>query len=521
MLCFRSFCKDQRGNFAMLFALAMVPLFGIVGAAIDYSRASEVRAKLSEALDAGVLAVGSQPKMSDADAFKIVDDWVAAHLGPAYDGDWHLNSVKVGDDGTILASASGGIDTMMGRLLGVDEISIGTTSEAVRSMGKVEVALVLDNTGSMKGRKLTKLKEAAHALVDELVEATEDPEDLRIALVPFSQTVNVGATNKGAAWMDTGARSSIHDDIFTKDDGTTHAGTNRFTLFDNMQVAWGGCVESRPTPYDVEEAPPTAGQPDTLYVPYFAPDEPGKRHKDGGSDDYNNSYLDDDSSDKKWRGKQGNPAKYATTFSELSDRTDLLDYKYGPNSGCELQEIIRLTEDVAENSVKKVEDAIDDMVAIGNTHINIGLQWGWHALSPNAPFGDGVAYDDGEWRKVVVLMTDGNNQNTNTDSDNKNDSVYSGYGYIWQNRFGNLGSGSSESARTTALDDRLALLCENMKKDKITLYSVRVEVRDGSSTVLKNCASSADNFKEVADISQLKTEFMEIAGSIQALRLSK
>src|SRR5687767_15029392 len=146
MLCFRSFCKDQRGNFAMLFALAMVPLFGIVGAAIDYSRASEVRAKLSEALDAGVLAVGSQPKMSDADAFKIVDGWVATHLGPAYAGDWHLNSVKVGNDGTILASASGGVDTMMGRLLGVDEISIGTTSEAVRSMGKVEVALVLDNT---------------------------------------------------------------------------------------------------------------------------------------------------------------------------------------------------------------------------------------------------------------------------------------------------------------------------------------------------------------------------------------
>ena len=199
MLGFRSFCKDQRGNFAVMFALTMVPIFGIVGAAVDYSRASEVHAKLAEALDAGVLAVGSQPKMSDAAAYKIVNDWVSAHLGPGYDGYWHLNSVTLGKDGTILASASGGIDTTLGRLLGVDEIPIDTTSEAIRSMGKVEVALVLDNTGSMRGTKLTKLKEAAHALVDELVAATENPEDLKIALVPFSQTVNVGATNRTAS----------------------------------------------------------------------------------------------------------------------------------------------------------------------------------------------------------------------------------------------------------------------------------------------------------------------------------
>ena len=72
MCGFKSFYKDQRGNFATIFALSMVPIFGIIGAAIDYSRASEVEAKLSEALDAGVLAIGTQPQMSDAEAYKIV-----------------------------------------------------------------------------------------------------------------------------------------------------------------------------------------------------------------------------------------------------------------------------------------------------------------------------------------------------------------------------------------------------------------------------------------------------------------
>jgi hypothetical protein len=97
------------------------------------------------------------------------------------------------------------------------------------------------------------------------------------------------------------------------------------------------------------------------------------------------------------------------------------------------------------------------MVAIGNTHINVGLQWGWHVLSPNLPFGDGVAYDDNDWNKVVVLMTDGNNQNTDTASYDENRSVYSGYGYNWQERFGT--KTNDDDKRTEQLDERLTELC--------------------------------------------------------------
>ena len=95
----------------------------------------------------------------------------------------------------------------------------------------------IDETGS----KLADLKNAANALVDQLVAATGNPADLKIALVPFSQTVNVGAGYKTAAWLDTGALSPINDEIFTTATGTAHA--NRLTLFSQMGVAWGGCVE--------------------------------------------------------------------------------------------------------------------------------------------------------------------------------------------------------------------------------------------------------------------------------------
>ena len=138
-------------------------------------------------------------------------------------------------------------------------------------------------------------------------------------------------------------------------------------------------------------------------------------------------------------------------------------------------------------------------------------------ISPNAPFEDGVEYDDPDWTKVVVLLTDGNNENAS--GNDEDESYYSGYGYVWQDRFGT--TSSSSSRRTEALDDRLAELCTNMKDDDIVIYTVRVEVRDGSSDVLKNCASEEDNFKEVADVSDLEETFAKIGGSIQKLRLTK
>jgi Flp pilus assembly protein TadG len=512
MTVFDRFRADQRGAVALMFAILLVPLIGTAGALIDYSRLNDVRAKLTSALDAGVLAVGTQTNMSNAKAYEIVNDWVAAQMGDEYSGYWHLDSVTLNNDDTIVASASGAVETTLARVIGYDEMQISVTSEAIRSLGKVEIALVLDNTGSMRGTKLRKLKNAAKTLIESLEDATDDPEDLKIALVPFSQTVNVGKAYKNASWIDTRGASSIHDDIFTKDNGSTYLGTNRFELFNEMNVAWGGCIESRPYPYDVTEAPPTRAKPDTLYVPYFAPDEPDPRRRSSRSGGYNNNYLADIRSDRYWKGKQGNPEKYKPF--RKSGTTRAFGYQYGPNSGCEMEPIQRLT-----TSIRKATNAVNDMVAVGNTHINVGLQWGWHALSPNAPFGDGAEYDDGEWNKVVVLLTDGNNENAA--GNQEDESYYSGYGYIWQNRFGTTSSRTSR--RTAALDDRLEELCNNMKKDDvgIVIYTVRVEVRGGSSSVLRNCASQPDNFKEVANVADLGDAFAEIGGSIQKLRLTK
>lgn len=518
MSLFDRFAKDKRGNVAMMFAIAAIPVVGAVGAAVDYSHVSEVRSKLVDALDAGVLAVGSQPPMTDAQAFNTVNQWVDLHMGPDYAKYWKLDSVTQDGDGKITAVATGDVDTTIARVLGIDTVPIDVTSQAVRSIGKIELALVLDNTGSMKkGDKIGKLKDAATKLVDTLANAAKDPNDLKIALVPFSQTVNVGPTYDNAAWLDVAGNSASAKTLFGG------RNVNRFSLFRKVGTSWGGCVESRAMPYETNGAPPKGGNFDSLYVPYFAPDEPGKEG-DSGKDTYNNSYLDDsdlavvktlfqalglDGLDD-WLMLQADISKYKGT--PFSGTTKNMGYQYGPNSGCEIAPLLRLTSDVST-----VKTAISGMIANGNTDIPMGAAWGWNVLAPQAPFSDGLPYGAKDWTKIMVLMTDGNNQNI--DGNEEDESLYSGIGYIWQGRMG-ITSGN-EAQRAAARDARLTELCDNMKAKGVVIYTMRVDVKGGSNAALKGCASTSDKFYEVADASKLNGAFQEIGQSIQKLRLAQ
>src|ERR1700736_2434029 len=54
------FRKDQRGNLAVIFAVATVPLIAAIGCAIDYSEATRIKAKLQSAADAAAVASISQ-----------------------------------------------------------------------------------------------------------------------------------------------------------------------------------------------------------------------------------------------------------------------------------------------------------------------------------------------------------------------------------------------------------------------------------------------------------------------------
>jgi hypothetical protein len=53
----RSFIQDRRGAVAPIFALSIIPVIGLVGMAVDYSRANSIKAALQASLDATALAM--------------------------------------------------------------------------------------------------------------------------------------------------------------------------------------------------------------------------------------------------------------------------------------------------------------------------------------------------------------------------------------------------------------------------------------------------------------------------------
>jgi Flp pilus assembly protein TadG len=519
MSLFRPFRRDQRGNVAVMFALSLVPLVGMAGAAIDYSRVSQVHTKLADALDAAVLAVGSQPPMTDAKLYATVQSWMQVHMDTTIATSWKLDSVTQ-DKGNIVGIASADVDMTISRILGINSVPVTVQSQALRSLGKIELALVLDNTGSMKGTKIDTLKSAASKLVDSLAEATTDSNDLKVGLVPFSQTVNVGPDYQTANWLDAAGKSDAAKSLFMG------LQVNRFDLFKAMGTTWSGCVETRDDAYEAAGTAPSAGQPDTLYVPYFAPDEPGAKGAKGYSE-YNNSYLDD-SADKDitkefglgrkanrssdwYKYVQGDVLKYAGA-NPYSGTTGTFGYAYGPNSGCEIAPLMRLSSDTSA-----VKGAINAMIANGNTDIPAGLAWGWNVLAPDGPFGNGVPYRTDDWTKIVVLMTDGNNENA--EGNQSDESYYSGVGYIWQGRMG--ATSANKSKRTDLRDAELGAMCTNMKAKGIVIYTVRVEVKNGSSSVLQDCASDPDKFYDVQNVGDLVATFDDIGGKIQKLRLAR
>ena len=533
---------DERGGVAVTFALAIVPVAFLSLVMLDYSRASTAKLGMQENLDAATLIAARSTAISADDVDHIGEKAFIAQL-PTETG---ITGLSPGADGRYAkltftpngATVSGSVEATYTPMVAglflktkanpTGGMKIAARSEVVRSMSRLEISMVLDTTGSMQGSKIVNLKTAAKNFVTTM-EAAHNRSVLpastpavRIAVVPFSTTVKVLApislstynlsstpVNRSGVptWLDGSATAfPIADDIFS---GASR--TDRFKMLRQMNVAWGGCVEARKAPYDIQDTAPNTTKADTLFTPFFWPDEP-----DTGTG-FKNRYLGDGTSSTDWKTRQRRPQKYTAspasgTFNQGSGYG--ATGNLGPNAGCAMQQLQRLTTDFSS-----LRTAIDGLVPSGETNIPLGLMWGWHAISPNLPLANGSAYNTENLQKVIVLMTDGDN--TMNDSGNANDSWYHGYGYIWQNRLGT--TSTDPNVRADKLDDRLKALCTNIKNANIIVYAVGVGVSANAKGALQTCAQNSGGlYYDVNSTgSNLDAAFSAIAGSIENLRISR
>lgn len=471
------FRRDQRGNAAMVFGLAILPLAAGAGLAVDTVLAYTVEDQLQKSLDAAGLAAGrtALPEDVATDARSYFDSNFNAGADLADLRTFTVDVNEAGDELTLAATAV--MPTRFMRLFGQDTVTVTARTVINRETRGMELALVMDATGSMvTGDKIGGLKTAANELVDILYGDQDTARNLWVAMVPYIAAVNIGTANR--AFLAATDRVIKTPAVFNPD-------------------GWGGCVLARAAPYDQTDDPPA--------VRSFA------------------SYLYPDLPNPNWSGWQNDwgPGRSPQTRKYTAYSGSVAYWEgYGPNVGCPSA----ITPLIPQKSV--IEAAIADLRPWyrGGTIISEGLVWGWRVLSPRwRGLWSGSAselpldYNSADTDKVVVLLTDGDNQMLVQTYNSTLVSPYTAY-----QSHTTLGV-TSEAAAKTVLDTRTTTVCTAIKRQGIILYTISfgtVPSTQGQA-LLRACASKPTFYFHSPDNASLRAAFRNIGGQLSNLRIAR
>lgn len=582
----RAFPKATRGNIGMILGLALVPLCLAAGTGLDMSRAMITRARMGSALDAAGLAVGSAPGMSLDDMTKLANQYFQQNYTAdksAYGAPAAVTVDRPAGSQTITLRTSVAMPTVLMRIVpGLDYMQVAATSEITWGQTKLWVALVLDNTGSMCNppstasnpcptpstqSKMYALKQATHNLLGMLQNAAANPGDVRVSIVPFAKDVNVGTSYASQTWIDwtdwdsappnslpsinVGPGSNCPWSTGSNGYNCTNGPSNGASTTSKVPSSgsytgyicpsvhstdastglgghyYNGCYNSISLP-----SPPVTGNVTTNVVcskssscttTSYCSNYPKITTNTSGNVTTKTTTecacVNDGGNGKKTCTTTKTPVTTTLTWSHtwiknahstwsgcIMDRKQDYDVTNDAPSGgntnfpaenaqsCTPSPIIQQSYDWTA-----LGNQVDAMIGSGATNQVVGLAWGWATLNFGLPASTSVLTPPEDTQKVLIILSDGLNTQSNT-----------------------VGDGSNQA---TAIDDREKLVCDNIKADHTTIYTVFVDLNgaQGSSAALADCATGGVGGGKYFDLnaaSQIANAFKEIGTEITNLRVS-
>jgi len=556
-----AFLRSKRGNVAMMFAIALIPLMIGAGAGLDFARAMLVRQQMGEALDAAALAVGSTTGLTQTTAQALAQKYFDANytVDKTDYGSPTINIPSSGYDskGSVTITASDPMPTVLVRLIGINSIPITTSSNVVWGQTKLWVALVLDNSGSMSqgdsnGTKMAALQNGANQLLTILHNAATHPGDVQVSIVPFVKSVNVGTGNSGAGWIDwtdwdnppivdqTNYVYQQDTDIMINNDPLNTFGPGDSCPYTNSAQGYrcvgsstndtncsgsGGssCVSTIPSNGNICPSMHAGGTQDGLGYHFYNGCWTGATstttaviatgstasctgHSTGTGGNCSCATV---SGVKTCTTKVWNHVWVANNHSSwtgcLMDRKQSFDASNATPAGPS-------TNFPAENNQycgtatvtplgynwSSLTTQVNAMTAYGATNQAIGIAHGWQTISTGSPYGAPAVPDD--TTRYIIFFSDGLNT---------------------MNRW--WGDGSTEG--TTAdgyIDDREKAACDAAKADGVVIYSIFLDIggAHGDSAPLKYCATDASKYFDLKSNSAVVTTFNQIAQEITNVRVS-
>ncbi len=327
-------------------------------------------------------------------------------------------------------------------IAGVFSVNLPVRSEVTRSGSNLEVALVLDVTGSMKGSRIDSLKAAAKDFINTVIWDSQSRFYAKAAIVPYSMGVNVGALADTVRGVPVAGTCNLPGCQYYR---------FRNTFRSSRTFANSTCVSERI-----------------------------------GSE----------------------------AFTDVSPLIAPVGFNYpSPNNPCIPYEFIPLT----ANKTRLLA-AIDALDGSGSTASQVGVAWGWYAVSRDFGIWSGeslpAAYGTPYVKKIVVIMTDGEFNSSYCNGVIAKTSTY--------------GSGADEDkidcvAPNGSAISQVGKLCEAMKAKGVTVYTIGFDIEQLEivKQTLLGCASGPSNAFLAATSAELSSVFLEIGKRVTALRLSK
>ena len=411
-----NFLKSTSGSIMPTMGILAIPLTLAAGAAVDYSLYSNFRSKVQSSIDIASLATSHQlgpifnsvpENLNDEQTKEYIkkelEDYanvfMKENMGNSSIGTYKIEAKYTTGSltaaGSVSLTANIEYDTIFGSKNSPPPFFVDIINEDIISAVQigdrtVELALVVDNSNSMKPPKLAELRKASTSLVNSIfgsasLSSREDP--VQFSIVPFAGMVRLDPSNKNASWMDVNGVAPTHHDNFdwlnsyvgspqpvrdgngVKVDGKWKT---RMDVFKMLGTSWAGCVEMRPWPHNVLDTVTSnsgtqsqidrsvdidgdgindSGNLNALFVPFFAPDEPDEYYPDKNGNKklnavsnsikhkrdkqrYGNNYLYDFKTpdNKIHQPTKTNyaPVKDAITINRQIERTNWM-FKYQTN----------------------------------------------------------------------------------------------------------------------------------------------------------------------------------------------
>jgi Flp pilus assembly protein TadG len=353
----RRFGPARDGNVAVVFALALLPIFAFIGAAIDYSRANMARSAMQSALDSTALMLSrdlAQGTITSTQIGATAQSYFSALYTNKEAGSISVSATytaaSTGKGPTIAVNASGSIPTDFMKVVGLPSVNFNASSSTSWGANLLRVALVLDNTGSMADHnKIGALQTAAKNLVTQLSALAQNTGDVMISVVPFELDVNVGTSNANASWLrwdrwdpsTYNCYGGTNANYMSYSTCLDHGYTWNHTVGSPNHSQWNGCVGDRDKSYDVDATVPSS-----------------------------------------------------TTTDFVADQD-----VYCPDA-----QLLPLT-----SSWSSVNSTINAMSPNGATNQTIGLQWGWLSLLQQDPLNAPAEPSTSSYQHIIILFTDGLN----------------------------------------------------------------------------------------------------------------